>query len=132
MLYDEVCFFIFSEFRMEEQRLHASHPEAPDKGIPYDHIAEPHHRARKRNKSERKVFLETLGKNLKERREKGGWSGRVKFIEFAKYVGITPETLKNVEEGKVEPTFNTLYKLSSALQFPITIAVPRHPHTKSK
>jgi transcriptional regulator with XRE-family HTH domain len=104
--------------------LHASHHhEAPDKGIPHDqHVAETHHPQLVKPKSNREIFLETLGRNIKKRRADQSQE------KLAKKAGISMKTLKRVEAGTAAPSFDTLYRLSEALGFGIPIdASPRRP-----
>jgi DNA-binding XRE family transcriptional regulator len=82
--------------------------EAPDKGIPHDLTVHPLHRSKpKHPKTTRKIFLETLGKNISRRR------GTIPLKDFARTIGISVHTLKKIEKGETEPRFDTLYRLAA-------------------
>jgi transcriptional regulator with XRE-family HTH domain len=84
------------------------HTEAPDKGIPYDHIAEALHRPlNNRAKSERKIFLETYGGHICARR------GKRTFETISQLTGLSVATLKKIEKGETEPSFDTSWRLAS-------------------
>jgi hypothetical protein len=92
--------------------------EAPDKGIPFDHHTpeSPILRLDRPKKGPEKVFLETLGRNLRVRAK--GFS----LLELSKVSGLSPDTIRKVFAGETKPAFSTLYRLSCILNCPITIA----------
>jgi ribosome-binding protein aMBF1 (putative translation factor) len=102
----------------EEKILHASSPhEAPDKGVPHDHIHESHRHPHSNPKSPRQIFLETLGKNVKAMMEMRGLTKK----RLAKKAGVSVTTLQRVLDGRTEPSFDTLDRIASILSFPICI-----------
>ena len=92
--------------------------EAPDKGIPLDHIAQPIARASiSRPKSQRSMDLERLGIYVATCRATAGLSQE----KLAKKAGVSMDTVERVERGEVGPSYDTLYRFSKALKRTIRI-----------
>jgi DNA-binding XRE family transcriptional regulator len=91
--------------------------EAPDKGIPPDHIAQPITRtSRSKLKSQRSIDLELLGMQIARYRTNAGLSRK----DLAKKAGVSRDTVIRVECGEM-PSVTTLYRFSKALKRTIRI-----------
>ncbi len=87
--------------------------EAPDIGTPPDQIAEAvTHPPRLKPKSKKSIDLGLLGIQIVTHRAAAGLSQE----ELAKKAGVSKKTVKRVERGETEPSFDTLYRLSRALE----------------
>jgi ribosome-binding protein aMBF1 (putative translation factor) len=96
--------------------------EAPDRGIPHDHIAS----AIVRNqppKSPKKLYWESFGRKIKKRQEEKGLSNQ----KLAELADISMTTLNRVKAGALVPTDRTIKGLADALLFPFITADHRNP-----
>lgn len=91
--------------------------EAPDKGIPHDHIATSIIRGPS-PKSPTKTWWENFGENIATRQKKANLSDQ----QLAQQAGISPKTLGRIKTGSTTPTYSTLRGLTKALRFKFTIA----------
>ena len=101
--------------------MHTSIAEAPDKGIPHDHVVEPIIRIQV-IKSQRQMDLETLGRHIKKRWLASGFT----IQQLVKKTGLSKRTLERVMSGSVEPSYRTLDRITWALRFTITIGGNRN------